>query len=85
MKGKDGSFLPAHPPRPSHLAAPVAAFGLVRVSRAQPESPCGLGFVHGLLQFDLDCPLLDPHEPSGPATPTDHGGASSLVLQRHIT
>jgi hypothetical protein len=31
------------------------------VSRAQTtDSECALGFVHGLLQFDLDCPLLDP-------------------------
>jgi hypothetical protein len=43
------------------LAAPVAALGLIGVSRAQTsESDCALGFIHGLLQFDPDCPLLDP-------------------------
>jgi hypothetical protein len=43
------------------VTAPVAALGLIGVSRAQTsESVCELGFVHGLLQFDLDCPLLDP-------------------------
>jgi hypothetical protein len=43
------------------LAAPVAGLGLIRVSQAQStDSECALGFVHGLLQFDLDCPLLDP-------------------------
>jgi hypothetical protein len=43
------------------LAASVAALGLVRVSRAQTiDGACALGFVNGLLQFERDCPLLDP-------------------------
>jgi hypothetical protein len=42
-------------------AAAVAALKLTP-ARAQTttEPNCSLGFVHGLLRFDPDCPLLDP-------------------------
>lgn len=49
--------------RRSILTAGAAVAALTRSpARAQTttEPNCSLGLVHGLLQFDLDCPLLDP-------------------------
>jgi hypothetical protein len=43
------------------MTAAAAAFGLRRAQAQTTSDPgCTLGFVHGLLHFAPDCPLLDP-------------------------
>ena len=47
------------------LLAAAAAVAALKLSPARAQTTtapnCSLGFVNGPLQFDLECPLLDPH------------------------
>ena len=75
VSAMDDARMGSPPRRTRHsilTVAGAAAALRVRPARARTTADCSIGFVHGLLQFDLGCPLLDPHGGCsfGPNVPT---------------